>query len=753
MQLVLPGLIVFPMLCAVVSYLIGRHSRRARDVFACCAELAVFGVTLWLLVRSLMGEEALQFHLDGFCGLGMNLRADGFRTLYACVAALMWAGTGLFSPQYFAHYRNRNRYHFFCLLTLGATLGVFLSDDLYTTFIFFEIMSFTSYTWVAHEETPGAMRAAETYLAVAVIGGMVTLMGLFLMYQALGTLSFDGMLEAAEALESRRSLYLPGALILFGFGAKGGMFPVHIWLPKAHPVAPAPASALLSGILTKTGIFGILAVSLSVFRHDAVWGLVILLLGCVTMFLGALLGLFSIDLKRTLACSSMSQIGFILVGIACQCLLGEESSLAAQGTVLHMVNHSLFKLVLFMCAGTVYMHLHKLDLNDIRGWGRRKPFLKICFLMAGLGISGIPLWSGFVSKSLLHEGILEYVAEGAAFAPIAKAVEIIFVITGGLTLSYMTKLFVAVFVEKHPTRQQEFDENRHYLSLPGKIAIGLPALLIFFFGLTPSFSMRALSDLALPFLRSHPHTVHYFSWENLLGAIKSVAVAAVVYPFIVRKWMMQPDPDAGTQRYVNRWLRHFDLEDSVYRPLIQGFLAAFGWFFALLDRLLEGLILPALMTLGTLIAEGADRINDRCLIPLCTFVGTWSAKFLDFCMDGLVVPCLVGIGTFFGRVLDSVTDLSVLGLKKTVMRTRTPAARPTVGSLFAFRLGQLLDRIVAVLNRTILRFHPIQTRFIPAVAAAEEDLLETTRYFSRTISFSLLMFAIGLLIFLVLILR
>ena len=229
--------------------------------------------------------------------------------------------------------------------------------------------------------------------------------------------------------------------------------------------------------------------------------------------------------------------------IACQCLLGEESSLAAQGTVLHMVNHSLFKLVLFMCAGTVYMHLHKLDLNDIRGWGRSKPFLKICFLMAGLGISGIPLWSGFVSKSLLHEGILEYVAEGAAFAPIAKAVEIIFVITGGLTLSYMTKLFVAVFVEKHPTRQQEFDENRHYLSLPGKIAIGLPALLIFFFGLTPSFSMRALSDLALPFLRSHPHAVHYFSGENLLGAVKSVAVAAVVYPFIVRKWMMQPDPE------------------------------------------------------------------------------------------------------------------------------------------------------------------------------------------------------------------
>ncbi len=729
-QLILPSLIVFPMLSAVVSYVIGRHSKKARNIFTCSASLLVFGGTLWLLLMALRGEQTLEFHLEGFCGMGMNLKADGFRSLYACVAALMWAGTGLFSPQYFAHYRNRNRYHFFCLFTLGATLGVFLSDDLYTTFVFFEIMSFTSYTWVAHEETPGAMRAAETYLAVAVIGGMVTLMGLFLTYQALGTLSFDGMLKAAEALENRNALYLPGALILFGFGAKGGMFPVHIWLPKAHPVAPAPASALLSGILTKTGIFGILAISLSIFREDAVWGLVILLLGCITMFLGALLGLFSIDLKRTLACSSMSQIGFILVGIGCQCLLGEESSLAAQGTVLHMVNHSLFKLVLFMCAGTVYMHLHKLDLNDIRGWGRRKPFLMICFLMAGLGISGIPLWSGFVSKSLLHEGILEYVHEGAAYAGIAKAVEIIFVLTGGLTLSYMTKLFVAVFVEKHPTRQKEFDENRHYLSLPGRIAIAIPAILVFLFGLTPSFSMRALSDLAMPFLRSHSHAVNYFSSENLIGALKSVLVAAVVYPFIVRRWMMKADVKMGGERYINRWLKHFDLEDSVYRPLILGLLRIFGCFFSLCDHLLEKALMPFLITLGSLIAEGADRLNDQCLIPLITF-----------------------LGTFFGRILDTVTDLSVIGLKKSVMRTRKPAPRPTVGSLLAFRIGLVLDRIILFLNHTILRFHPIRTKFVPVIAAAEQNVLETSRYYSRTISFSLLMFAIGLLIFLIFILR
>ena len=131
-------------------------------------------------------------------------------------------------------------------------------------------------------------------------------------------------------------------------------------------------------------------------------------LAAVTMFLGAVLALFSVDLKRTLACSSMSQIGFILTGISMMCLLGEENALAARGTLLHMANHSLIKLCLFMCAGCVYMNVHSLSLNDIRGFGRKKPLLFISFLMGALGIGGIPLWNGYVSKTLIHESIVEY---------------------------------------------------------------------------------------------------------------------------------------------------------------------------------------------------------------------------------------------------------------------------------------------------------------------------------------------------------
>ena len=214
--------------------------------------------------------------IPGFCGMGLHLKMDGFRMVYTAIAVLMWGVAGVFSREYMAHYKNKARYYIFFWATFLATVGVFLSADLYTTFIFFEIMSFTSYVWVAFDERAESLRAAETYLAVAVIGGMVMLMGLFLLHDVLGTLDMDEIGPAARAVlagretfesgqavhvaggfgSAKAQLYVAGGLMLFGFGAKAGCFPLHIWLPKAHPVAPAPASALLSGILTKAGVFG-----------------------------------------------------------------------------------------------------------------------------------------------------------------------------------------------------------------------------------------------------------------------------------------------------------------------------------------------------------------------------------------------------------------------------------------------------------------------------------------------------------------
>lgn len=297
-------LIVWPMLGGLMSFLAGRVSKRLRDYTADVVALVELA-TACRLGYCLGDEQASFLHIDGFCALGLSFKLDGFRFVYLVVIAFMWLVTTIFSREYLAHYRNRNRYHLFVLWTLGAIVGVFLSANLYTTFIFFELMSLTSLVMVIQDETRAALRAAETYLAITIIGGLVTLLGLLLLYAQTGTLDMALLPIATASMLNRSELYLAGVLIFVGFGAKAAVFPLHVWLPTAHPVAPAPSSALLSGVLTKSGLFGVLVLSTGIFLHNALWGLMLLALGVSTMVVGAVLALFSVDIKRTLACSSM----------------------------------------------------------------------------------------------------------------------------------------------------------------------------------------------------------------------------------------------------------------------------------------------------------------------------------------------------------------------------------------------------------------------------------------------------------------
>ncbi len=721
-NIILPLLVFLPMVGAFCSYLTGRRSKQARNnvvaiVTLIEAALAVYGVVM------VFSGRTFDLIIPGFCGFGLHFRLDGFRALYACVAAVMWLMTSLFSREYFSHhYRNRNRYYFFILLTLGATVGVMLSADFYTTFIFFEIMSLGSYPWVAHDEKSGAMRAAETYLGVAIASGMVTLMGLFMLYQQLGTLEMDAISALCAEMTDKRSLYLPGALTAVGFAAKAGMFPLHIWLPKAHPVAPAPASALLSGVLTKTGVFGVILLTANVFLHDKLWGNAILAIGCITMFVGALLAIFSIDLKRTLACSSMSQIGFIAVGIGMHALLGHSDGLAVYGTILHMVNHSLFKLVLFMAAGTVYMRLHKLNLNDIRGFGRKKPLLHIAFLLGVLGITGVPMFSGYVSKTLLHESILEYVvelqAEGHA-AGIYQFVEGLFVVTGGMTAAYMTKLYIAIFWEKNPDHQDEMDAHKDLRGWSA-LAVCLPALLIPLLGSMPNDLMNPIGQLAQDFMHSQGphHAVNYFSAVNLSGSAKSLLIGAALYVLVIRPLLMRYD-ETGVRIYVDRWPSWLDMEDRLYRPLMN-----------------------LLIKVGSFFGKCADRLMDL-LIPAAVSTGAFFASCADRLMDALI-PAAIQVGTFFARCTDNLIDGTVLFIKGAVFSKPRKQTVITVGTRFTYILGRLFDIGASILNRTFRRRNPITTDFVYVFAAAYDELRESSHRLTRSVSFGLLLLCIGL---------
>ena len=697
-------LIVFcPMAAAVLSYLIGRKSKCGRDGFVCGAVIVEFILSLCLLIG--FGDSEKLLHIPGICGFGLNFTAGGFRCIYAAIAAFMWMITGLISPEYFAHYRNRNRYYLFQLITLGATEAIFLSADLYTTFVFFEIMSLCSYVWVAQDEKEGSLRAGGTYLTVAVLGGMVLLMGIFLLYHQTGTLMISELPTACRG----KNLWAAALCMFVGFGAKAGAFPIHIWLPKAHPVAPAPASSLLSGILTKTGIFGILVISCKMLIFDVYWGAFVLLIGVVTMFLGALLALFSINFKRTLACSSVSQIGFILVGVGMLVLLGEENTLAVRGTFLHMVNHSMFKLVLFLVAAVIFMNTHKLDLNEIRGFGRKKKLLMACYLLGALGIGGIPGWSGYISKTLLHEGIVEYIhaVEGghlheALFsAGSMKAIEWIFLLSGGLTIAYMCKLFVAVFLEENQDAQVQaaFDAKTTYWKPVSAVALTIAAVLIPVMGLLPGLTMDRMADMAQEFLGVHHtgHAVHYFTWVNLKGSVISIAIGASVYFLVVRGWMMVKQAD-GNKNYVNRWPAWIDMEEYLYRPVLMK-------------------ILPGIFG----------------------FV----CKFLDNLFD-ILQKIAVGLGALAAGILNILTDGIVVFLRKTVYRDSQDHGELEEGNALTHVIGVALNRLEALLNKTIWKKHEHRKDLEHWFVLKSVAFKENSTLIGRSLSFGLVLFSIGL---------
>ena len=625
----------------------------------------------------------------------LQFATDGFRVIYALLATLLWVMTLLFSKQYFHGHRHLVRYFVFYFVTFAAVLGVFFAADLLTLFLFFEIMSFTSYVWVAQEETEAALRASKTYLAVAVIGGLSMLMGIFMVDHALGTVMISELRGAATAFlagnggnfgNRQNYLYVVAALLTVGFGGKAGVFPLHIWLPKAHPAAPAPASALLSGMLTKCGVFGMLLVNCHLLFADGTWGKVVLVLGTITMVVGAVSALFSVDIKRILACSSVSQIGFITLGIGMISVMGGQG-IALQGTVYHMVNHTLLKLVLFMAAGVVYVNTHSLDLNKVRGYGRKHPFLAAAVAFGGLGLAGVPGFNGYISKTLLHESIVEHMhhLEGAGLESeigLFKTVEVLFLIAGGLTLAYMLKLFIAIFVEKGEGEEQEKKSSMTALS---GIAVCGSAVLLPILGLTPDLIFAKIGKVAEAFLCSEEvlsgeaHQIHWLSLENLKGVAISVTIGVAVYVLVVRGLLMKKEN--GKKVYVNRVPVWFDLEESVYRPV--------------------------------------------------------------------VLYALPFVLAFFSRICDTLVDGIAGLLKATVFAPRKRKMSIWVGTRMTHMLGTAMDGIVSLLNKTLFHNHPITKSFVSVFAVSELEARQTFSLVIGSVSFGLLLAAMGLAISLI----
>lgn len=566
--------VLIPMIGSLLVYLVGRKSDLWRNIAAAAIAAYTFKEVLTLYPLVQQGIVEFRYQLLPFINYDLYFKVDFVGFVFAALMSFVWLLATLFCWSYMDHEHAKNRFYPFLIFTLGSCLGVVLTGDLLTLFLFFELMTFSSYVLVIHEEDKEAMSAGMLYLVLGFIGGLVLLMAIFLLYSGVGTTEIRPLLSEINASGINQPLII--ALFLIGFGVKAGMVPVHVWLPKAHPVAPAPASALLSGLMIKIGAYGIMRVVLMIFtsaelvesaaNHAVTWssnfGYIIIWIGIATMFLGALMALQQTMAKKILAYSSVSQMGYILLGFGCAAYLGTHGAMGFVGAIYHIINHALFKAGLFMMVGAVYIHTHELDIEKVRGMAKKLPFIATTFVIAALGIGGIPGFNGYTSKTLIHHAIVESIELHGDFSLLIA--EKIFVITSAMTICYFIKLFRGLFMGDVP---KEYDKDYKPAKVV-KLTLGVFAACIMFIGLFPQVLYQGIVIPALKTFTYDPHFIehhllnlNFFTWHDIQAMVIVIVLSAILYPLGLKFNLFKIKFPA--------WL---SVEYSLYRPM-----ADIGW--------------------------------------------------------------------------------------------------------------------------------------------------------------------------------
>jgi hydrogenase-4 component B len=550
-------ILIFPMAGSLAGWLIGRKHEQARNYFAIVLNMIEFAAVCLLSLYIKNGP--IYVVIPDIMGEGLYLKLDAFRYIFVFLTSFIWLLVTYYSTLYIIKYKNRNRYFAFFMLTLSSTIGTFISQDLLNLFTFFELMSFSSYLLVIHDEDNYAHKAGASYFAAAIIGGMFLLMGLFLLYDYTGTLNIDMLPARVEQIGVIR--YVIAALMLVGFGVKAGMAPLHVWLPEAYAAAPSSASAILSGVLSKTGVFGILLVSVVIMKGDFYISSALLIMGFATMLTGGLLAVFQKHIKRILAFSSMGQIGYIIVGIGLIGLLKEHGAIAVYGTLLHIINHSLLKVLLFLSVGIIYLTLHEMNINLIRGFGRNKQLLKLVFFIGLLGITGVPGFNGFTGKSLLHEALVE--AQHLYNSRLLLWAEIVFIASSALTVVYMLKIFVTVFVENNTDYYGQYKKHMNTRGLIPPIILSLCVVLM---GFMPESVLGRITK-SLVYLTGHEGAFEFnlYTVQNIYSSAMTLIIGVGAFVLVLRRFFRRQVE--GQWVYFNPIPDNFNLEEILYIPL------------------------------------------------------------------------------------------------------------------------------------------------------------------------------------------
>jgi formate hydrogenlyase subunit 3/multisubunit Na+/H+ antiporter MnhD subunit len=453
-------------------------------------------------------------HLSAFFILIINM---------ICLCVLIYAG-GYLKP-----YMEKKRAaiisaHLFSFLWLHASMLMVASfRDGIAFLLAWELMSLFSFILVIFEgQKENILKTGINYLLQMHLGFALIMLGFLIGASSSGDISFDALREYFSN-QSNTSLYL---LFFAGFGIKAGFIPLHTWLPRAHPAAPSHVSAVMSGVMIKMGIYGILRVTTYVQNDWFTIGIWVLLISIVSGILGVIMAILQHDLKRLLAYHSIENIGIIGIGLAIA-LIGKSYNdpylyaLGLSGALLHTLNHALFKSLLFFSAGNVFYSTHTVNMDHLGGLAKQMPYSSIIFITGALAISGIPPFNGFISEFLIYNGVITNMAtSGFSMSVIGIITMLSLVMIGGLCIYCFTKAAGLSFLGTRRSEQAHVVKEVPFIMLiPAVLLIGM----ILSIGLLPQFFGKLLLHI-LPVFNA---TIAQPASDNLLLTLRSIGLVNV----------------------------------------------------------------------------------------------------------------------------------------------------------------------------------------------------------------------------------
>ena len=463
---------------AVLVPLTGEKRRNLRETWTILAAVVKFTLIAMMIPGVLAGERYGMDLLEIAPGVGLSFRVDPAGLLFATSASFLWILTSFYAFGYMRGAKEKKQSRFFSMLAvcLSATIGLCFSGNILTFVLFYEILSVATYPLVIHSGSKKAYAIGRQYLIYALGAGMSLVAGLTAIYAVTGTLEFQagGFLEAEMGTGF---LWLVFILFAIGFGMKAGVIPLQSWLPNAM-IAPTPVSALLHAVaVVKAGVFGFVRLVGYMFGPELFAEIgaatVLAIFAAVTILVASLIAITKDDLKARLAYSTVGHLSYIVLGIA---ILAPQAML---GAAFHMITHAAMKITLFFCAGAIYVHTKKTKVSQLDGIGRQMPLTMTAFGVGAVGLAGVPLVGGFVSKWYLGVGALDAGLSIYLW---------VFLLSGLLNAAYLVPIVTRAFLRSSPDHTR-FNEASPLMVVPISITM-LFALLL---GIHPDGVFRFFS--------------------------------------------------------------------------------------------------------------------------------------------------------------------------------------------------------------------------------------------------------------------